>query len=78
MSPLQAADGNHGHGGSAADWDMVRDAFLGFFAAVLKDYRKFMVYPTPENPKPKSIFRQARRPPPLIACRQPLPHVTWR
>ena len=39
------------------DWDAVRDAFLGFFVALLRDYRKYMIYPTKENPRPTSIFK---------------------
>eukprot|EP00624_Nannochloropsis_granulata_P004923 evm.model.NODE_34840_length_33638_cov_20.784470.5 len=39
-------------------WDAVRDAFLGFFLALLKDYRKYLTFPTNEDPKLKLGFKQ--------------------
>jgi hypothetical protein len=45
--------------GARVEWDYVRDAFLGFFSAILKDYRKYMIYPTREDPKPRNSFRSA-------------------
>ena len=41
------------------DWDALRDAFLGFFLALLKDYRKYLTFPTNEDPKLKLGFKQA-------------------
>lgn len=40
------------------DWDAIRDAFLGFFLAILREYRKFLVFPSKEDPKPKLEFRR--------------------
>lgn len=39
-------------------WDAVRDAFLGFFLALLKDYRKYLTFPTNGNPTLKLGFKQ--------------------
>jgi len=42
------------------DWDALRDAFLGFFLALLKDYRRYLTFPTTnEDPKLKLGFKQA-------------------
>lgn len=45
--------------GFRPDWDSLRDSFFSFFVSILKDYRKFMIFPTKENPRPKQVFRQA-------------------
>ena len=44
---------------SEQDWDILRDAFLSFFVALLKDYRKYLIFPSKEEPKPKVNFQQA-------------------
>ncbi|KAJ4456244.1 putative DENN domain-containing protein 4 [Paratrimastix pyriformis] len=37
----------------------VRDAFLRALVSMLRNYRDFLIYPTPSNPNPKEIFRNA-------------------
>jgi hypothetical protein len=41
----------------SVDENKVRHGFLQFFVAILKNYRKFLVYATKERPNPRSVFR---------------------
>jgi dDENN domain len=41
----------------SVDENKVRHGFLQFFDAILKNYRKFLVYATKERPNPRSVFR---------------------
>jgi len=40
-------------------WPEVREAFLRFFVALLRDYRKHLVYPSKEEPEPVDVFANA-------------------
>jgi hypothetical protein len=37
------------------DWDMTRQTFFRFFVSVLLDYRKYLVFPSRETPKPEQV-----------------------
>ena len=35
----------------------LREGFLNFFVAILKDYKKYLIYGTPEDPDPIVKFK---------------------
>ena len=48
--PTSSADGGDDGEASRGDWDAVQEAFFRFYVAVLKDYRRFLVFPGGDTP----------------------------
>lgn len=51
------ANGTLEQGKSKLDEVQVREAFLRFFVAIMRTYRKYLIYPTQETPNPLVNFR---------------------
>jgi hypothetical protein len=51
------ANGTLEQGKSRLDEVQVREAFLRFFVAIMRTYRKYLIYPTQETPNPLVNFR---------------------
>ena len=56
-APPPREEGDGGGVGGAFDWNEVREHFLRFFVALLRDYRKFVVFPTRKERYPPVRFR---------------------
>ncbi len=49
-------DDTDGPGKYVPNWDKTRETFFRFFVSLLSDYRKYLVFPAPDNPKPPDRF----------------------
>ena len=52
------ANGTMEQGKSSIDEIALREAFLKFFVAIMKNYRKYLIYPSQETPNPLINFQQ--------------------
>lgn len=52
------ANGTLEQGKSNIDEQALREAFLKFFVAIMKNYRKYLIYPSQETPNPLVNFQQ--------------------
>ncbi len=49
-------DDDDGAAKYSPNWDKTRETFFRFFVSLLSDYRKYLVFPSPDNPKPPDRF----------------------